>query len=94
MSKVLIMEDEESIRSFIIINLKRNGFEVLETENGEQALHMLETVPDIDIALLDVMVPGIDGFEVCRRIREKMNVLVLFSSQLRYRSRIRSMRYL
>ncbi|WP_322908021.1 response regulator transcription factor [Paenibacillus campi] len=71
MSKVLIMEDEESIRSFIIINLKRNGFEVLETENGEQALHMLETVPDIDIALLDVMVPGIDGFEVCRRIREK-----------------------
>ncbi|CAJ1314803.1 response regulator transcription factor [Paenibacillus sp. PK4536] len=71
MSKVLIMEDEESIRSFIIINLKRNGFEVIETENGEQALHMLETVPDIDIALLDVMVPGIDGFEVCRRIREK-----------------------
>ncbi|OKP77838.1 DNA-binding response regulator [Paenibacillus helianthi] len=70
MSKVLILEDEESIRSFIVINLKRNGFEVLEAADGNEALHKLTTVPDIDIALLDVMVPGIDGFEVCRRIRE------------------------
>ncbi|MFE9277733.1 response regulator transcription factor [Paenibacillus glucanolyticus] len=70
MSKVLILEDEESIRSFIVINLKRNGFDVLETGDGNEALRMLQTTPDIDIALLDVMVPGIDGFEVCRRIRE------------------------
>lgn len=70
MSKVLILEDEESIRSFIVINLKRNGFEVLEAADGNEALHKLTTIPDIDIALLDVMVPGIDGFEVCRRIRE------------------------
>lgn len=70
MSKVLILEDEESIRSFIVINLKRNGFEVLEAADGHEALHKLSTIHDIDIALLDVMVPGIDGFEVCRRIRE------------------------
>lgn len=70
MSKVLIMEDEESIRSFIVINLKRNGFEVLEASDGHEALNILNTVRDIDIALLDVMVPGMDGFEVCRRIRE------------------------
>lgn len=70
MSKVLILEDEESIRSFIVINLKRNGFEVLEAGDGHEALRILQTVPDIDLALLDVMVPGIDGFEVCRRIRE------------------------
>ncbi|AZS15034.1 response regulator transcription factor [Paenibacillus motobuensis] len=70
MSKVLILEDEESIRSFIVINLKRNGFEVLEAGDGHEALAKLQSVPDIDIALLDVMVPGIDGFEVCRRIRE------------------------
>lgn len=70
MSKVLIMEDEESIRSFIVINLKRNGFEVLEASEGHEALNILNTVRDIDIALLDVMVPGMDGFEVCRRIRE------------------------
>lgn len=70
MSKVLILEDEESIRSFIVINLKRNGFEVIEAADGHEALHKLTTIPDIDIALLDVMVPGIDGFEVCRRVRE------------------------
>lgn len=70
MSKVLILEDEESIRSFIVINLKRNGFDVLEAGNGNDALEIVNSVPDIDIALLDVMVPGIDGFEVCRRIRE------------------------
>ena len=69
MSKVLILEDEESIRSFIVINLKRNGFEVLEAGDGHEALRILQSVPDIDLALLDVMVPGIDGFEVCRRIR-------------------------
>lgn len=70
MSKVLILEDEESIRSFTVINLKRNGFEVIEATDGYEALHKLTTIPDIDIALLDVMVPGIDGFEVCRRVRE------------------------
>ncbi|GIO66518.1 response regulator transcription factor [Paenibacillus sp. JTLBN-2024] len=70
MSKVLILEDEDSIRGFTVINLKRNGFEVLEATNGNEALDILLNTPDIDIALLDVMVPGIDGFEVCRRIRE------------------------
>jgi DNA-binding response OmpR family regulator len=70
MSKVLILEDEDSIRSFIVINLKRNGFEVVEAADGYEAIDKLTTIPDIDIALLDVMVPGIDGFEVCRRIRE------------------------
>ncbi|UHA73603.1 response regulator transcription factor [Paenibacillus sp. 481] len=70
MSKILIMEDEESIRSFIVINLKRNGFDVVEAANGHEALEKLMHDPAIDIALLDVMVPGIDGFEVCRRIRE------------------------
>lgn len=70
MSKVLILEDEDSIRGFTVINLKRNGFEVLEATNGNEALDILQSTPDIDIALLDVMVPGIDGFEVCRRIRE------------------------
>ncbi|MDO3412868.1 response regulator transcription factor [Saccharibacillus sp. CPCC 101409] len=80
MSKVLILEDEESIRGFIVINLKRNGFEVLEAGNGNEALHLLQTEPGIDIALLDVMVPGIDGFEVCRRIREtneRMGIIFL-----------------
>jgi len=70
MSKVLILEDEESIRSFIVINLKRNGLEVVEAATGEEALEKYNADPTFDIALLDVMVPGIDGFEVCRKIRE------------------------
>ena len=67
--KVLVLEDESSIRSFIVINLTRAGYEVIEAETGEQALETLRRHADIRVALLDVMLPGIDGFEVCRRIR-------------------------
>ena len=70
MKKVLIMEDELNIRSFVVINLKREGFDVIEAENGEEALDRLQKNPDIGVAILDIMVPGdMDGFEVCRRIR-------------------------
>ncbi|TBL80566.1 response regulator transcription factor [Paenibacillus thalictri] len=69
MDKVLVLEDEESIRSFVVVNLKRHGYEPLEAVDGEQALSLLQRHPDTAVALLDVMVPGIDGFEVCRRIR-------------------------
>lgn len=69
MAKILLVEDEESIRSFLKINLKRNKFEVIEAENGEDALKKaIENKPDL--AILDVMLPGIDGFEVCRKLRE------------------------
>ena len=67
--KVLVLEDESSIRSFIVINLTRAGYDVIEAETGEMALETLKEHPDICVALLDVMLPGIDGFEVCRRIR-------------------------
>lgn len=69
--KVLVVEDEASIRSFIIINLSRAGYEVLEAESGEMALDMLENESGVGVVLLDIMLPGIDGFEVCRRIRAK-----------------------
>lgn len=69
--KVLILEDEESIRDFIVINLKRSNFDVIEAKTGEEALDKFTKNPDIDIAILDVMLPGIDGFEVCKRIRTK-----------------------
>ena len=67
--KVLVLEDEASIRGFIVINLTRAGYEVIEAETGEQALELLQQNVDIRVALLDIMLPGIDGFEVCRRIR-------------------------
>ena len=69
MKKVLVLEDESSIRSFIVINLLRAGYEVVEAETGEEALEKLKDNPDVRVTLLDIMLPGIDGFEVCRRVR-------------------------
>ena len=69
MKKVLVLEDEASIRGFIVINLRRAGYDVIEADNGERALELLKENPDARVALLDIMLPGIDGFEVCRRIR-------------------------
>lgn len=73
MTKILVLEDEASIRSFIMINLKKNNFEIVETASGEEALEKLDST--VDIALLDVMLPGISGFEVCKRAREQYPAL-------------------
>ena len=69
MKKVLVLEDEANIRSFVVINLKRAGYETIEAGTGEEALAQLRRNPDIKVALLDIMLPDMDGFEVCRRIR-------------------------
>ncbi len=69
MKKVLVLEDEANIRSFVVINLKRAGYVTVEAETGEDALQQLKLNPDVKVALLDIMLPGMDGFEVCRRIR-------------------------
>ena len=69
MKKVLILEDEVNIRSFVVINLKRAGYDAIEAGTGQEALDRLQEHPDIGVALLDIMLPDIDGFEVCRRIR-------------------------
>ena len=69
MKKVLILEDEVNIRSFVVINLKRAGYEVIEAGTGMEALEKLANNPDVGVAILDIMLPDIDGFEVCRRIR-------------------------
>ena len=80
MRKVLVLEDEANIRSFVVINLKRAGYDTLEASSGEEALELVRTNSDIRVALLDVMLPGIDGFEVCRRIRAdnaKIGIIML-----------------
>ena len=69
MKKVLVLEDETNIRSFVVINLKRAGYEAIEAGTGEEALEQLKKNPDVSVALLDIMLPDMDGFEVCRRIR-------------------------
>ena len=69
MKKVLILEDEVNIRSFVVINLKRAGYHAIEAGTGQEALDRLRENPDIGVAILDIMLPDIDGFEVCSRIR-------------------------
>ena len=69
MKKVLILEDEVNIRSFVVINLKRAGYDAIEAATGQEALDRLRENPDVGVAILDIMLPDIDGFEVCRRIR-------------------------
>lgn len=67
-TRVLVVEDESSIRKFITLNLKRNNFDVIEAESGEKALELIKK-EKIKVFILDVMLPGIDGFEVCEKIR-------------------------
>lgn len=76
MKRVLVAEDEKPIREFVVLNLKRNGFEVLEAEDGEAAIRLYDEYGgDIDVALLDIMMPGLDGIEVCKRIRKKNSTI-------------------
>ena len=80
MKKILVLEDEPSIRSFVVINLRRTGYEPIEAATGEEALEKLKQNPDTLVALLDVMLPDIDGFEVCRSIRatdKKIGIIML-----------------
>ncbi len=80
MKKVLILEDEENIRSFVVINLERAGYQAIEAGTGEEALERLKENPDVGVAILDIMLPDIDGFEVCRRIRatsKQMGIIML-----------------
>ena len=80
MKKVLILEDEENIRSFVVINLQRAGYKIIEAGTGAQALELLQCNPDVGVAVLDIMLPDIDGFEVCRRIRatnKQMGIIML-----------------
>ena len=75
-TKVLVVEDEISIRKFIEINLDRSGFQVIEAESGEKGLELFESeLPEV--AVLDVMLPGIDGFQVCNSLREKKPDMII-----------------
>ena len=80
MRKVLILEDEDNIRSFVVINLQRAGYKVIEAACGQEALDKTQDHQDVAVAILDIMLPDIDGFEVCRRIRaanKQMGIIML-----------------
>ena len=81
MKQILVCEDEESIREFIKINLERSGYTVISVSSGEDALKTFNNVENkFDIAILDIMLPGIDGFAVCkqlRKINEDLGIIIL-----------------
>ena len=77
MKKILVLEDEASIRSFIVINLRRAGYDVIEAETGEEAMERLRANPDTKVALLDIMLPVMDGWAVCAKIRETSKVPII-----------------
>ena len=72
MKKILVCEDEAAIRDFVVINLRRAGYDVVEADCGEMALEKYEEQGgDFDVAILDIMMPGIDGLQVCKELRNR-----------------------
>ena len=75
MKKILVVEDEVAIREFEVINLRRVGYETVEAGSGEEALAIYEENGDIDIALLDISMPGMDGLTLCKELRRRSPAL-------------------
>ena len=90
MVRVLVVEDEANIRDMIALNLRHAGMEVVEAESAEAALPLLAQKPGCDAAILDVMLPGMNGFSLCETIRPPTSRSASSSSAPRGRSRIRS----
>ena len=89
MKKVLILEDEVSIRSFVVINLNRAGYEVIEAGTGMEALEKLKEHPDVGVAILDIMLPDIDGFTILQKIREKYTFpVIMLTAKTEYMDKI------
>ena len=76
MRKLLLVEDEVAIREFEAINLQRAGYTAIQAGSGEEALEIYDMAPDsFDIALLDISMPGMDGFELCKELRKRSESL-------------------
>ena len=76
MKRILVAEDEDVIRDFVVINLRRSGYEVVDVPNGDEALRVFdENNGNFDICLLDIMMPGKDGFTVCKEIRKRSSTV-------------------
>lgn len=74
MKKILVAEDEESIREFIVINLQRGGYDVTQAADGARALRLYEeNAGEFDVAILDIMMPEMDGLTLCKELRKRSN---------------------
>ena len=76
MKKILVAEDEAAIREFIVINLKRSGYDVTEAADGAEAVRLFDEADgDFDVCLLDIMMPEMDGIEVCKELRKRSSTV-------------------
>ena len=94
MKRILIAEDEDVIRDFIVINLKRAGYDVVDVPDGEQALQVFEqSGGDFDVVVLDIMMPGIEGFGVCEKIRAASNTIgiIMLSAKSQEMDKVRGL---
>ncbi|MBQ7858760.1 MAG: response regulator transcription factor [Faecalibacterium sp.] len=93
MRRILVVEDETSIREMIALNLRMKNMEVLEAESAEAALALLDTNPACDVAILDVMLPGMNGFSLCENIRRTDNAIgiIILSAKSQETDKIRGL---
>lgn len=75
MQNILLVEDEDRIREFVSLYLKKDGYNVIQAKNGQEALKMF--CDDIDLVVLDIMMPIVNGFEVCVEIRKDSSVPII-----------------
>ena len=92
MKTILVVEDELSIRTFVSLNLRRKMYRILEAASGEEALRLLSE-NEIDLVLLDLMLPGIDGFQVCQEIRSQYanTGIIILTARAREEEKIRGL---
>ncbi|HET7689844.1 MAG TPA: response regulator transcription factor [Nocardioidaceae bacterium] len=81
MARILVVDDDHTVREVVVSYLRAAGHTVAEAEDGETALHVMHEEP-ADLVVLDLMLPGIDGLEVCRRLREQGDVPVIMLTAL------------
>lgn len=77
--KILVVDDEKEIRNLLDIYLSNEGYKVVKASDGEEALNILES-DNIQLIVLDIMMPKMDGIEVCRKVREKLSIPILMLS--------------
>ena len=73
--RILVCEDEDAIRDFVVIHLKRSGYDVFDVDSGDKAIEAWKSGKRFDVALLDIMMPGTDGTQVCRFLRSESSTI-------------------